>query len=56
MDAFESLVSGLLRKEGYWTEIGYKVELTKEDKRRIGRACLSSLNFQKDHWDEMLQM
>lgn len=37
MNAFESLVSGLQKKEGYWTEIGYKVELTKEDKRRIGR-------------------
>jgi hypothetical protein len=38
MDAFESLVSTLLRREGYWTETGVKVGLTKAEKRRIGRA------------------
>jgi hypothetical protein len=37
MDAFESLVSALLAKEGYWTRTGFKVELTKADKRTIGR-------------------
>lgn len=37
MDAFENLVGALLRKEGYWTEIGLKVELSKAEKRRIGR-------------------
>lgn len=37
MDAFEGLVSALLRKEGYWAETGFKVELSKVEKRRIGR-------------------
>lgn len=40
MDSFESLVSSLLRREGYWTETGFKVELTKQDKHRIGRPSL----------------
>ena len=37
MDAFESLVSALLVKEGYWTQTGFKVELTKAEKKNIGR-------------------
>lgn len=37
MDAFEALVSLLLRREGYWTTTGFKVELSKEEKRSIGR-------------------
>lgn len=37
MDAFESLVALLLHRDGYWTTTGFKVELTKEEKRRIGR-------------------
>ena len=36
MDAFESLVSMLLRHQGYWTTSSFKVELTKEEKRQIG--------------------
>jgi hypothetical protein len=35
MDAFESLISMLLRHEGYWTHPRYKVELTKEQKRAV---------------------
>lgn len=37
MDAFEFLVSSLLRKEGYWVDTSYMVELTKEEKIAIGR-------------------
>src|SRR5690242_3655348 len=37
MDAFEQLVSEILWMEGYWVRPSFKVELTKEEKRRIGR-------------------
>lgn len=37
MDAFESLVSMLLRHQGYWTTPSFKVELTKDEKVQIGR-------------------
>ena len=37
MDAFESLISMLLRHNGYWTIPSFKVELTKAEKRQIGR-------------------
>lgn len=37
MDAFEFLVASLLRKEGYWVDGSYMVELTKEEKVAIGR-------------------
>ena len=37
MDAFEELISLLLRGLGFWTIPNYKVELTKEDKLQIGR-------------------
>lgn len=37
MDAFESLIATLLRREGYWVETSVKVELTKEEKHAIGR-------------------
>lgn len=38
MDAFESLISMLLRHRGYWTIPSFKVNLTKDDKQQIGRA------------------
>jgi len=38
MNAFESLVSLLLRRQGYWTTSSFKVEMTKEEKARAGRA------------------
>lgn len=38
MDAFESLMSMLLRHDGYWTIPSFKVELSKEEKRQIGRS------------------
>jgi len=37
MDAFENLVAMLLEREGYWVRSGVKVELSKEEKRQIGR-------------------
>jgi hypothetical protein len=37
MDSFESIVSMLLRHQGYWTTTSYKVELTKDEKVSIGR-------------------
>lgn len=38
MDAFEDLIGGLLRNDGYWVESSYKVNLTKSEKLDIGRA------------------
>lgn len=38
MNAFEQLVSEILWMEGYWVRTSIKVELTKEEKRQIGRA------------------
>lgn len=35
--AFEQLVSEILWMEGYWVRTSVKVELTKEEKRLIGR-------------------
>lgn len=37
MDAFEQLAADLFWNEGYWVRTGVKVELTREDKLRIGR-------------------
>lgn len=37
MNAFESVVALVLRRQGYWTTASYKVELTAAEKRRIGR-------------------
>ena len=37
MDAFEQLVSEILWMEGYWVRTSVKVEITKEEKRQIGR-------------------
>lgn len=38
MDAFEQVVAEILWREGYWVQTSVKVELTKEEKRLIGRA------------------
>lgn len=38
MDAFESVIAMLLRQEGYWVYPSYKIDLTKEEKRAIGKA------------------
>lgn len=37
MDAFEAVVAAILQRQGYWTLTSVKVELTKEEKRAIGR-------------------
>lgn len=37
MDAFESVVALILRRQGYWIQQSYKVELTRAEKRAIGR-------------------
>lgn len=37
MDAFEQVVSEILWMEGYWVRTSVKVDLTKEEKVRIGR-------------------
>jgi hypothetical protein len=37
MDAFEQLAADIFWSEGYWVRTGVKVELTRDDKIRIGR-------------------
>lgn len=37
MQAYELLVGSLLEREGFWVRQSFKVELTAEDKKRIGR-------------------
>ena len=37
MDSFESVVAAILGRRGYWTQTSVKVELTREEKRKIGR-------------------
>jgi len=37
MDAFEQLVAELLERRGYWVRNSFKVELTKDEKQKIGR-------------------
>jgi hypothetical protein len=37
MDHFESIISTLLEAEGYWVRSSFKVNLTKEEKRQVGK-------------------
>lgn len=37
MDAFETVVCTILRSQGFWAETSLKVNLSKEEKRAIGR-------------------
>jgi hypothetical protein len=37
VDSFEAVVAAILRRRGYWTQTSVKVELTKSEKREIGR-------------------
>jgi hypothetical protein len=37
VNAFEELVASLLEREGWWVRTNYKVQLTREEKRAIGR-------------------
>jgi len=40
MDAFEHIVSKVFQDEGYWTIIGYKVDISKEDKRSLNNHSM----------------
>lgn len=40
MDAFESIVAGLLEREGFWIRSSYRVTLTKEEKAALGKTTL----------------
>ena len=40
MNAFEQIVAGLFRTEGYWTITGYRVNLTKQEKKEAGKPSL----------------
>lgn len=37
VDSFEAVVAAILQRQGYWTQTSVKVDLTKEEKREIGR-------------------
>jgi hypothetical protein len=37
MDAFETVIATLLERQGYWTRTSVKVDLTKEEKKLIGK-------------------
>ena len=37
MDAFEAVIASILQRQGYWTLASVKVDLTKAEKREIGR-------------------
>ncbi len=40
MDAFEQIAARLFEVQGYWTRIGYAVELTKEQKVAVGKHSI----------------
>src|SRR5689334_2419429 len=40
MDHFESLICTLLEAEGFWIRRSFKVNLTKEEKRQIGKHSI----------------
>jgi len=37
VDSFESIVKTIFENKGYWVKTSFKVDLTKEEKRKIGR-------------------
>ena len=37
MDSFENLIASIMEKDGFWTKTEFKVDLTKEEKREMGR-------------------
>ena len=37
MDAFEAVIASILQRQGYWTMTSVKVDLTKAEKRSIGK-------------------
>ncbi|MFM2448218.1 MAG: hypothetical protein RIS44_668 [Pseudomonadota bacterium] len=55
MDYFENIISTLLEAEGYWVRRSFKVNVTKEEKRQIGKHSiprpeidLVALNFSRN--------
>ncbi|MDH1211689.1 MULTISPECIES: hypothetical protein [Pseudomonadaceae] len=40
MDYFESVIKTLLEGEGYWVRQSFKVNLTKEEKRQVGKHSI----------------
>ena len=40
MDHFETIIKTLLEAEGYWVRASFRVNLTKEEKRRIGKPSI----------------
>lgn len=40
MNSFEQLVAFLLNQEGFWTLIDYKVNLSKDEKKEIGKSSM----------------
>ena len=40
MDHFESIIATLLEAEGYWVRRSFKVNVTKEEKRQIGKHSI----------------
>jgi hypothetical protein len=40
MDYFESIIATLLEAEGYWVRRSFKVNVTKEEKREIGKPSI----------------
>ena len=40
MDHFESIISTLLEAEGYWVRRSFKVNVTKDEKRQIGKYSI----------------
>lgn len=40
MDHFEAIIKTLLEAEGFWVRQSFKVNLTKEEKRRIGKPSI----------------
>jgi hypothetical protein len=47
MDAFEQVVSEILWMDGYWVRTYVKVDLTKEEKVRIGRPSSPRCRLQR---------
>jgi hypothetical protein len=40
MELFEGIIKTLLEHEGYWVRQSFKVNLTKEEKRAIGKHSI----------------
>ena len=40
MDHFETIISTLLEAEGYWVRSSFKVNVTKEEKRQVGKHSI----------------